>query len=184
MKFTILFFIPFLAISLHAQQNEDIRKCSLINDQVERLACFDALAKNLSKSPKSEIKPPVEKLIPLLEEIPVEEEISKSSEEIIEDQKGKIVSLETKIKKITRQREVEKQINESKYQPFSAIIVSVSFTNYKYKFKLDNGETWQLTDSGKRARLKKGEEISIVPGQVSSFFLKNSKGQFRVKKLK
>ena len=52
---------------------------------------------------------------------------------------------------------------------------SVKFINYKFKFKLDNGETWQLTDSGKRARLKKGERIRIVPGDMRSFFLEYSK---------
>ena len=184
MKFITLLLIPFMALSLSAQLNEGLKKCSLIKDQMDRLACFDAITKELSKSPKDVIKPDVEKVIPVEKEIVVEEEISKSSEEVIENQKEEIVSLERRIKRITRQRDVEKQKNEAKYQSFSATIISVSFINYKFRFRLDNGETWQLTDSGKRARLKKGEIVSIAPGQMRSFFLENSKGRFRVKKIK
>ena len=105
-------------------------------------------------------------------------------QKIIEEQKEKILTLENRVKTISRQRNVEQQKNEAKSQPFSATINSVSFINYKFKFKLDNGETWQLTDAGKRARLKKGEIVTIVPGEIHSFFLKNSKGRFRVKKIK
>ena len=183
-KFTILLFIFFITPSLNAQQIEEIKKCSLIDDQMERLACFDTLAKILTESPKNEVIPDAEKSLTKEKEIFLEEELTKSSEKIIENQKEKIVSLETRIKRIARQRDVEKQKNEAKYEPLSATIISVSFRNYKYRFKLNNGETWQLTDSGKRARLKKGEAVSIIPGQMHSFFLKNSKGQFRVKKIK
>ena len=184
MKITILLFISFIALSLNSQQNEGIKKCSLIDDQMERLACFDTLAESLTESPVNEVMPDAEKVLTKEKENFVEKEISKSPEKIIENQKEKIVSLETRIKRITRQRDVEKKKNEAKYEPLSATIISVSFRDYKYRFELDNGETWQLTDSGKRARLKKGETVSIVPGQMRSSFLKNSKGKFRVKKIK
>ena len=185
-KFTILLFIFFITPSLNAQQIEEIKKCSLIDDQMERLACFDTLAKILTESPKpkDEVMPDVEKSLTKEVDISVEEGLTKSSKKIIENQKEKIVSLETRIKSITRQRDVEKKKNEAKYEPLSATIISVSFRDYKYRFELDNGETWQLIDSGKRARLKKGETVNIIPGQMRSFFLKNSKGQFRVKKIK
>ncbi|GIT32555.1 MAG: hypothetical protein Ct9H300mP3_00860 [Gammaproteobacteria bacterium] len=42
-KSTILVFLPLIALSLNAQSIEDFKKCSLINDPMERLACFDAL---------------------------------------------------------------------------------------------------------------------------------------------
>ena len=35
----------FLTLSLNAQIIDDIKKCSLINDPMKRLACFDALVK-------------------------------------------------------------------------------------------------------------------------------------------
>ena len=168
----------------NAQEIEDIKKCSLINDPMKRLACFDALVKDESESPKDEVKPVVAKVEPKEIDLVVEEDVSKSSEEIIEGQQEKIVSLERRIKRITRQRDVEKQKNEDKYQSFSATVVSASLINYKFRFKLDNGETWQLTDSVRRAGLKKGETIRIVPGEMRSFFLESSKGRFRVKKIK
>ena len=184
MKTIILVFLPFLALSLNTQEIEDIKKCSLINDPMKRLACFDELVKNESKSPETEAKSDAGKPLSNKEEAIAREEVSKSSEKIIEEQKEKILTLESRVKTIRRQRDVEQQKNEAKSQPFSATINSVSFVNYKFKFKLDNGETWQLTDSGKSARLKKGETVTIVPGEIHSFFLKNSKGRFRVKKIK
>ena len=168
----------------NAQEIEDIKKCSLINDPMKRLDCFDTLVKDESQSPKDEVKPVLAKAESKETDLIIEEDVSKSSEEIIEGQQEKIVSLERRIKRITRQRDVEKQKNEDKYQSFSATVVSVSLINYKFRFKLDNGETWQLTDSVKRAGLKKGETIRIVPGEMRSFFLESSKGRFRVKKIK
>ena len=184
MKSTILVFLPFLTLSLSAQEIEDFKKCSLIDGPMERLACFDALVKDENKNSELVIKPEVEKSLPVKKEVITEEKVSKSSEKIIEEQKEKILTLEKRVKRISRQRDVQRQKNETKSQPFSATIESVKFINYKFKFKLDNGETWQLTDSGKRARLKKGETIRIVPGDMRSFFLENSKGRFRVKKIK
>ena len=183
-KSTILVLLTFLALSLNAQEIEDIKKCSLINDPMKRLACFDDLVKDPSENPEVEVKQEAEKILPAKEEVLTEEKVSESSEIIIEEQKERILSLERIVKSISRQRDVEKQKNEKKSQPFSATIDSVQFINYKFKFKLDNGETWQLTNSGKRARLKKGETIRIVPGDMRSFFLENSKGRFRVKKIK
>ena len=183
-KTTILVFLPFIALSLNAQEIKDFKKCSLIDDPMERLACFDALFKDENKSLEVEAKPEAEKPSPVKKEVITEEKVSKSSEKIIEEQKEKILTLERRVKRISRQRDAEKQKNETKSQPFSATIESVKFKNYKFRFRLDNGETWQFTDSGKRARLKKGETIRIVPGDMRSFFLENSKGRFRVKKIK
>ena len=183
-KTTILAFLPFIALSLNAQEIEDFKKCSLIDDPMERLACFDALVKDENKSLEVEAKPEAEKPLPVKKEVITEEKVSKSSEKIIEEQKEKILTLERRVKRISRQRDAEKQKNETKSQPFSATIESVKFINYKFRSRLDNGETWQFTDSGKRARLKKGETIRIVPGDKRSFFLESSKGRFRVKKIK
>ena len=56
-KSTILVFLPFIALSLNAEEIEDFKKCSLIDDPMERLACFDALVKDENKSSKVEAKP-------------------------------------------------------------------------------------------------------------------------------
>ena len=184
MKPTILVFLFFLTLSLNAVEIEDFNKCSLINDPMKRLSCFDTLVKDQNKSPEVGINPQEEKVLSSKEEVLSEEKASKSSEKIIEEQKDKILTLERRVKRISRQRDLEKQRNEEKLESFSSTIVTLSFINYKFKFKLDNGETWKLTDTGKRARLKKGDVIKIVPGEMDSFFLENSKGRFRVKKIK
>ena len=145
-KTTILAFLPFIALSLNAQEIKDFKKCSLIDGPMERLACFDALFKDENKSSEVEAKPEVEKSLPVKKEVITEEKVSKSSEKIIEEQKEKILTLERRVKRISRQRDVEKQKNETESEPFTATIESVKFINYKFKFRLDNGETWQLTD--------------------------------------
>ena len=187
MKVTTFLFLFFFVVVLNAQPNEEIIKCSVIDDQQERLKCFDALAASIREN--NEEKP--EDLIhekeihqDVIEEKIVDEKLeTKTSKEIIEDQKGVIVSLENRIQKITKQGDFEKQKRESKGLPFSATIVSVSYKSYKFRFKLDNDETWQFTDTGIRARLKEGDKIRIVPGTMQSYFLENSKGRFRVKKI-
>ena len=187
MKVISFLFLFLFSVVLSAQQNEEIVKCSVINDQSERLKCFDSLAASLKKDYKEKF----EKTIPEVEilEGEVEEEVldkeleTKPSKEIIKDQRKIIVSLKSRIQKISKQRDIEKQKRESKGLPISATIISVAYKSYKFRFKLDNEETWQLTDTGKRARLKKGDKIKIVPGTMNSYFLENSRGRFRVKKI-
>ena len=187
MKVISFLFLFLFSVVLSAQQKEEIVKCSVINDQSERLKCFDSLAASLKKDNKEKF----EKTIPEIEilEDEVEEEVmdkeieTKPSKEIIKDQREIIVSLKSRIQKISRQRDIEKQKRESKDLSISATIISVAYKSYKFRFKLDNEETWQLTDTGKRARLKKGDKIKIVPGTMNSYFLENSRGRFRVKKI-
>ena len=188
-KMKVISFLSLFLFSvvLSAQQNEEIAKCSVINDQSERLKCFDSLAASLKKDNKDKF----EKIIPEIEilEDEVEEEVmdkeleTKSSTEIIKDQRKIIVSLKSRIQKISKQRDIEKQKRESKGLSISATIISVAYKSYKFRFKLDNEETWQLTDTGKRAGLKEGDKIKIVPGTMNSYFLENSRGRFRVKKI-
>ena len=187
MKVISFLFLFLFSVVLSAQQNEEIVKCSVINDQSERLKCFDSLAASLKKDNKEKF----EKIIPEIEilEDEVEEEVmdkeleTKSSTEIIKDQREIIVSLKSRIQKISKQRDIEKQKRESKGLSISATIISVAYKSYKFRFKLDNEETWQLTDTGKRAGLKEGDKIKIVPGTMNSYFLENSRGRFRVKKI-
>ena len=73
----------------NAQEIEDIKKCSLINDPMKRLACFDTLVKDESESPKDEVKPVLAKVAPKETDLVIEEDVSTSSEEVIEDQQKK-----------------------------------------------------------------------------------------------
>ena len=184
MKVISFLFLFLFSVVLSAQQNEEIVKCSVINDQSERLKCFDSLAASLKKNNKEKIIPEIEILEDEVEEEVMEKELeTKSSKEIIKDQRKIIVSLKSRIQKISKQRDIEKQKRESKGLSISATIISVAYKSYKFRFKLDNEETWQLTDTGKRAGLKEGDKIKIVPGTMNSYFLENSRGRFRVKKI-
>ena len=187
MKVISFLFLFLFSVVLSAQQNEEIVKCSVINDQSERLKCFDSLAASLKKDNKEKFEKiitEIEILEDEVEEAVMDKELeTKSSKEIIKDQRKIIVSLKSRIQKISKQRDIEKQKRESKGLPISATIISVAYKSYKFRFKLDNEETWQLTDTGKRAGLKEGDKIKIVPGTMNSYFLENSRGRFRVKKI-
>lgn len=187
MKVISFLFLFLFSVVLSAQQNEEIVKCSVINDQSERLKCFDSLAASLKKDNKEKFEkiiPKIEILEDEVEEAVMDKELeTKSSKEIIKDQRKIIVSLKSRMQKISKQRDIEKQKRESKGLPISATIISVAYKSYKFRFKLDNEETWQLTDTGKRAGLKEGDKIKIVPGTMNSYFLENSRGRFRVKKI-
>ena len=67
-KSTILVFLPFIVLSLNAQEIEDFKKCSLIDNPMERLACFDALVTDENKGSEVETKPEVEKPLPIKKE--------------------------------------------------------------------------------------------------------------------
>ena len=187
MKVISFLFLFLFSVVLSAQQNEEIVKCSVINDQSERLKCFDSLAASLKKDNKEKFEkiiPEIEILEDEVEEAVMDKELeTKSSKEIIKDQRKIIVSLKSRIQKISKQRDIEKQKRESKGLSISATIISVAYKSYKFRFKLDNEETWQLTDTGKTAGLKEGGKIKIVPGTMNSYFLENSRGRFRVKKI-
>ena len=68
-KSTILVLLPFLALSLNAQEIEEIKKCSLISDPMKRLACFDDLVKGPSESPEIVVKQEVERVLPAKTEV-------------------------------------------------------------------------------------------------------------------
>ena len=137
MKVISFLFLFLFSVVLSAQQNEEIVKCSVINDQSERLKCFDSLAASLKKDNKEKF----EKTIPEIEilEDEVEEEVmdkeleTKSSKEIIKDQRKIIVSLKSRVQKISKQRDIEKQKRESKGLPISATIISVAYKSYKFE---------------------------------------------------
>ena len=182
MKKALSILLIWFSSLLYALADEKILNCSSIEDSTERLMCFDTLAASIRPNNQHKEAKEVEEAITasfLQEEI----SNSKSSEQIIKKQKETIVSLENKLEKIKTSKKIQGTIDKTEKSSYSATIVSVNYFNYKYRFKLDNGESWQLSDSGKRARLKKGEKIKMIPGYMNSFFLKNSKGQFRAKKI-
>ena len=185
-KFIIFLVIYFVTFSIKAQLDDDIKKCSLIKDQKDRLVCFDSLAKSLNESSKTEIESPIKEITIIKEQAPVikeedavEEIPLKTSKEIIEDQREIISSLKKRITGISKARE-----RDSESSSFSAKLISVEYRSYKFRFELDNGQVWQLTDTGSRAKLKKGQKVMMEPGSMGSFFLTNSKGRFRTKRIK
>ena len=182
MKRTLGILLIWFSSLLYPLTEEKILNCSSIEDNEERLECFDTLATSIKLSNQSKKAKKVEEAI-LVSSLQEELSNTKSSEQIIKQQKETIVSLENKLEKIKTSKTIQEPMGKIEKFSYSATIVSVNYFNYKYRFKLDNGESWQLSDSGKRARLKKGEKIVIIPGYINSFFIKNSNGQFRARKI-
>tara|TARA_B100000029_G_scaffold515197_1_gene621064 strand:- start:1264 stop:1827 length:564 start_codon:yes stop_codon:yes gene_type:complete len=185
-KILFLLVIPTLSVYLNAHQDIEIKKCLDISEPEKRLWCFDTLFQNI---PRDEPEKPTKTLeLEIIKNIEKEDvsdsgqaiKPQKEAEEIIEDQRKEITSLKRKIKNISNNNYNTATNNSS----FDSVIVSVEYRQSKFRFELDNGQTWQLTDSGIRARLKKGQTIKIEPGGMRSFFLVNSKGRFRTKQIK
>ena len=185
-KILFLLIIPSLSVSLYAHQDTEVKKCLDISEPEKRLSCFDALFLNV---PQDEPEKLTETLELESNKNIKKEDLSdlgqvikpqREAEEIIEDQRQEITSLKRTIKDISNNKDNIATNSSS----FNSLIVSVEYRQSKFRFKLDNGQTWQLTDSGIRARLKKGQTIKIEPGGMRSFFLVNSKGRFRAKQIK
>ena len=66
------------------------------------------------------------------------------------------------------------------------LIVEISESKSSLAFRRDMSATrtdLEITAKYSLDDIKKGETIRIVPGDMRSFFLENSKGRFRVKKI-
>ena len=180
MKSTLVIILLIFVFPLTALE-EDLLKCSLEEDKDKRLTCYDQLVSSISKIVKekktTELQPGVEVL--------AQQELSTSkdpAEKVIQEQKKIITTLKEELKEIkTRKKPVEQAIQD---ESFFATLISVEYRNYRYYFELDNGQRWSTSDTGTRAKLKSGQKIEIVRGAFGASFLKNSKGKFRLKKVR
>ena len=172
----LLLFFPLLVFGIE----DDLVKCSKEENKKKRLNCYDLLAESLKENKKEKQALDLDKpqLIAETNEIPEEE----SSYEVIQQQKQLITSLKKELKEVKEKKQPVKAAE--KQEPFFATIEKVDYINYRFFFTLDNGQRWSTSDTGKAAKLKLGQEVQIIPGAFGASYLKNTKGRFRLRRVR
>ena len=172
----LLLIFPLLVFGIE----DDLVKCSKEENQKKRLNCYDLLAESLKENKKEKQVLDLDKpqLIAETSAIPEEE----SSDEVIQQQKQLISSLKKELKEVKEKKQPVKAVE--KPEPFFATIEKVDYINYRFFFTLDNGQRWSTSDTGKAAKLKLGQEVQIIPGAFGGSYLKNTKGRFRLRRVR
>ena len=127
----------------------EIRACSSIRSQSERLACFDRAVVFLTSGP---------------------EDGKAKAPPSAKDMFGMKVSTPAAV-------ENEQKVERSQVEAINAKIAKLSFGNDGAILELDNGQTWyQISGSG-TLLLKTGDEVKITRGALNSFKLTTPSGR-------
>jgi hypothetical protein len=135
-----------------------VKACSQVSDNLARLNCFDQL------TTKQNYQAPLSKKTTSKVELTAQQVDSFSKEQV-------------------------EKTAEEKAKEIKAISLTISSLGKnqrdKWKITFDNGQKWQQTDAVK-LKLKKGEEITLTKGALSSVYLQKegSNKRIKVKRLK
>ncbi len=158
--------IVFGGAPARADQLQSFLKCAEITDDLRRLICFDAAAKNTD-----EIAAP-----------PVKEATPSREQQVADFGKSQLRSSPVKeVKEKEKQRE-EKELGEIRLK----VVKSAYTASKKFVVYLENGQIWKQKDNG-HIRLPKGEfEVVIKKGVFGSFnmIVPTRKTLIKVKRVK
>ena len=174
----LILIFPLLLIAIE----EDLKKCSKEQDKVKRLNCYDILVASLQDEKEDEKHVDADKTMDIKEPSAIQLVIEETQKEVIQKQKELISSLKRELKEVKAKKQVVNK--EEKEESFFASIVNAEYRNYRYFFSLDNGQKWSTSDTGKRAKLKTGQKVEIIPGAFGASYLKNNKGKFRLRRVR
>ena len=137
-----------------------IEECIKIENNKERLACFDLVTKTLEGNEKS----------------PAIAKISKPEKKTISQ----------KIKQQVKDFGLTKKEKKEVLQITSKIARVKLQNNFKLLVVLENGQKWRSVENIRRVRLKKGQTVEITEGFISGYSLKfvDKKIALRVKRIK
>ena len=137
-----------------------IEECIKIENNKERLACFDLVTKSLEGNEKS----------------PAIAKISKPEKKTISQ----------KIKQQVKDFGLTKKEKKEVLQITSKIVRVKLQNNLKLLVVLENGQKWRSVESFRRTRLKEGQMVEISEGFISGYSLKvvDKKIALRVKRIK
>ena len=137
-----------------------IEECIAIENNKERLACFDLVTKSLEGNEKS----------------PVIAKISKPEKKTISQ----------KIKQQVKDFGLTKKEKKEVLQITSKIVRVKLQNNLKLLVVLENGQKWRSVENFRRTRLKEGQKVEISEGFISGYSLKvvDKKIALRVKRIK
>jgi hypothetical protein len=137
-----------------------IEECIKIENNKERLACFDLVTKSLEGNEKS----------------PAIAKISKPEKKTISQ----------KIKQQVKDFGLTKKEKKEVLQITSKIVRVKLQNNLKLLVVLENGQKWRSVENFRRTRLKEGQMVEISEGFISGYSLKvvDKKIALRVKRIK
>ena len=137
-----------------------IEECIAIENNKERLACFDLVTKSLEGNEKS----------------PAIAKISKPEKKTISQ----------KIKQQVKDFGLTKKEKKEVLQITSKIVRVKLQNNLKLLVVLENGQKWRSVENFRRTRLKEGQMVEISEGFISGYSLKvvDKKIALRVKRIK
>ncbi len=163
-----IFSIGLVSMSVTAGTlNTELAKCSQVKDSLERLVCFDDLAKTASLSPVSEKQSST--LVP----------VAKKS--------ASIAPIVSKEENFGAEHLKKTNVSEDDLQVVFVVEKLKKDQYGKWRFTFKNGQQWKQSDSG-YFKLKVGESVLLKKGVLDSIFLKkndaNSNRKIRVKRIK
>jgi hypothetical protein len=196
LAFCLLFAASFNAFGHNA--TEQLKKCTLEQNALKRLACFDAVTQNLTPTTSEQVpsKQPKAAVVKQPKQS-VEASLAKVSKKITKDaveppKHSNETSIEPAKQPLAKASPVEefgfRKKTEVKKLPDS-IVANVKAIRKnpfkKYIITLDNGHVWKQFDST-RLRISVGETVTIKSGILGAFFMSKEgvSKRLRVKRVK
>ncbi|PCJ26887.1 MAG: hypothetical protein COA96_04465 [SAR86 cluster bacterium] len=186
--FFILCGVSLLSTSVFAQISA-LGECRNISNVNARVACYDAMVDSQQPGDSSQTTPVITSVPALVQEIPATG-ISPSSASSGTTRVRPEVSPETRVRlfgateEVTREF-IEEDIGVIQLDYIEAVVEDVSSAAYnRLIVRLDNGHTWQQTDS-RSLRIREGDQIIVRSGRMGAFFLEKASGSrsIRVKRV-
>jgi hypothetical protein len=144
--------------------------CTNIEDDNERLACYDAINEASSSIPEVPAAPAEQQATPALAETSVREPDSRTGNMIAADAPGDFG---------------KKEVFDAPREYIEASIVEITTSGNVDYLRLDNGQVWrEVVDS--HMRFKVGRKVTITEGILSSYDLKMEgyKKMIKVKRIR
>ena len=176
-----------LITSLYIQS--DPGQCSLIENDSDRLSCYDNIFKKSNSSKNDNETSEVSTNLSLEEKeqellvkerklLEKEEELEKKEKELDSDQERKWFGF--------AKRTIEKEEDEEAIKIVSKIETVATKLNSQLLIILENGQHWISVEKYRRHKLKDGYDVEITRGFLSGFALRvpETKIKIRVRRIK
>ena len=170
-KLALFLSLSFITGISHAQTDlsQQILACQAQTDSLQRLVCYDDIAKQLGKAPVSD-------------ETSVQTATSVATKVAAQSVQTVQPTLSTAEANFGQEAKVIKEVEEVRY-----VIKSAKLSvRKKWRFVFENGQQWEQKDSDRFAKYTAGEEVIIKRGVMNAFYLKKTDANrtIRVKRIK
>lgn len=163
-------------------QDRSLAECRNISDVNTRVSCYDAIV-DAQQEPQN---------TPVISSVPaaVPQVSSRTAPPAAAAASRSIADNETQVNLFGAEAELSRaviaeELGVTQLDQIEAAVEAVSNTAYKQLIlRLDNGHTWEQTDS-KRLRVREGDQIIVRSGRLGAYFLEKADGSraIRVKRI-